>query len=67
MAKPQTISSQQLDLMLEQYYLKTNTPTLEYVYSLCALAVSSPIELQPILESTNMDQLIEHCQKILKL
>ena len=67
MAKPQTLSSQQLDLMLEQYYLKTSTPTLEYVYSLCALAVSSPIALQPILESTTMDQLIEHCQKILKI
>ena len=37
LASPQIISSEQLDLMLEQYYLKTDTPTLEYVYSLCAL------------------------------
>ena len=67
MAIPQVISSQQLELMLEQYYLKTEIPTLEYVYSLCALGASHPDELQSILESTVLDQLIERCQKVLKL
>ena len=60
-AAPQIISSEQLDLMLEQYYLKTDTPTLEYVYSLCALGASSPNDLQPILESTTLSQLIDRC------
>ena len=62
-AAPQIISSEQLDLMLEQYYLKTETPTLEYVYSLCALGASSPNELQPILEARTLDQLLDRCLK----
>ena len=62
-AAPQIISSEQLDLMLEQYYLKTETPTLEYVYSLCALGASSPNELQPILEATSLEQLFDRCLK----
>ena len=66
LAAPEIISSEQLDLMLEQYYLKTDTPTLEYVYSLCALGASSPSELQPILESTTLEQLIDRCMKCFK-
>ena len=62
-AAPQIISSEQLDLMLEQYYLKTDTPTLEYVYSLCALGASSPNELQPILEARTLEQLFDRCLK----
>ena len=62
-AAPQIISSEQLDLMLEQYYLKTETPTLEYVYSLCALGASSPNELQPILEARTLEQLLDRCLK----
>ena len=65
MASPQTVSSEQLDLMLEQYYLKTDTPTLEYVYSLCALGSSTPNELQSILEAVTLDQTIECCLKVL--
>ena len=61
LAAPRIISSDELDLMLEQYYLKTDTPTLEYIYSLCALGASSPDELQSILESSTLDQLIERC------
>ena len=64
-AAPQIISSEQLDLMLEQYYLKTDTPTLEYVYSLCALGASSPYDLQPLLESATRTQLIDRALKIL--
>ena len=65
MASPKTISSEQLDLMLEQYYLKTDTPTLEYVYSLCALGSSTPNELQSILEAITLDQIMERCFQIL--
>jgi len=65
MAIPNVISSQQLDLLLEQYYLKTDTPTLEYVYSLCALGASSPYDLQPLLESATRTQLIDRALKIL--
>ena len=61
LASPQIVSSEQLDLMLEQYYLKTDIPTLEYVYSLCALGASSPGELQPILESHTLEQLVDRC------
>ena len=50
--------------MLEQYYLKTDVPTLEYVYSLCALGASSPSELQPILEATTLEELIDRCLKL---
>ena len=62
-AAPQIISSEQLDLMLEQYYLKTETPTLEYVYSLCALGASSPNELQSILEARTLEELFDRCLK----
>ena len=64
-AAPNIISPQQLDLMLEQYYLKTDTPTLEYVYSLCALGASSPNDLQPLLESSTLEHLIDRASKIL--
>ena len=64
-AAPNIISSQQLDLILEQYYLKTDAPTLEYVYSLCALGASSPNDLQPLLESVTLDHLIDRASKIL--
>ena len=66
MAIPQVISSQQLELMLEQYYLKTEAPTLEYVYSLCALVSQTPFDLQPILECTNMEELLQKSTKLLE-
>tara|TARA_Y100000590_G_scaffold306880_1_gene346393 strand:+ start:820 stop:1542 length:723 start_codon:yes stop_codon:yes gene_type:complete len=59
------LSSHELDHVLEQYYLKTETPTLEYVHSLCALASESPLDLQPILESTNLEELLERSIKLL--
>ena len=61
------LTSHQLDHVLEQYYLKTETPTMEYVHSLCALASETPLDLQPILECTNMDQLLERSVKLLEL
>ena len=60
------LTSHQLDHVLEQYYLKTETPTMEYVHSLCALASDTPLDLQPILECTNMDQLLERSTKLLE-
>ena len=60
------LTSHQLDHVLEQYYLKTETPTMEYVHSLCALASETPLDLQPILECTNMDQLLERSTKLLE-
>jgi len=60
------LTSHQLDHVLEQYYLKTETPTMEYVHSLCALASETPLDLQPILECTNMEQLLERSAKLLE-
>ena len=60
------LTSHQLDHVLEQYYLKTDTPTTEYVHSLCALASQTPLDLQPLLECTNMEQLLERSIKLLE-
>jgi hypothetical protein len=60
------LTSHQLDHVLEQYYLKTETPTLEYVHSLCAIASKTPLDLQPILECTNLEQLLQRTTKLLK-
>ena len=60
------LTSHQLDHVLEQYYLKTETPTMEYVHSLCALASQTPLDLQPILECTNLEQLLERTTKLLE-
>ena len=66
-AKPQNISSYELDNLLETYYLNTETPTLDYVYSLCALGASSPKDLQLILESTSKEQILENCKNLLRI
>ena len=60
------LTSHQLDHVLEQYYLKTETPTMEYVHSLCALASQTPLDLQPILECTNLEQLLKRTTKLLE-
>ncbi len=60
------LTSHQLDHVLEQYYLKTETPTIEYVYSLCALVSQTPFDLQPILECTNMEELLQKSIKLLE-
>tara|TARA_Y100000590_G_scaffold139925_1_gene160372 strand:+ start:1834 stop:2556 length:723 start_codon:yes stop_codon:yes gene_type:complete len=60
------LTSYELDHILEQYYLKTETPTLEFIHSLCALASESPMDLQPILECTNLDQLLERSSNLLR-
>ena len=60
------LTCHQLDHVLEQYYLKTETPTMEYVHSLCALASQTPLDLQPILECTSMEQLLHRSTKLLE-
>ncbi|MDC0199291.1 LON peptidase substrate-binding domain-containing protein [Candidatus Nitrosopelagicus sp.] len=60
------LTSHQLDHVLEQYYLKTETPTMEYIHSLCALASQTPLDLQPILECTNLEQLLKRTTQLLE-
>ena len=64
-ALPQTVDSHSLDHVLEQYYLNTDTPTIDYIYSLSAIGAKDPNELQPILEATTMDELIKRMEKLL--
>jgi Lon protease-like protein len=64
-ALPQVVESHSLDHVLEQYYLNTETPTIDYVYSLSAIGAKDPNELQPILEATSMDELIKNVEELL--
>ena len=64
-ALPQIVDSHSLDHVLEQYYLNTDTPTVDYVYSLSAIGAKDPNELQPILEATTMDELIKRVEELL--
>ena len=66
-ALPQIIESHSLDHVLEQYYLKTETPTIDYVYSLAALGAENPNELQPILEAGSMEELDLEFQKLMAI
>ena len=52
------LDSQSLDALLRQYYLATDTPTLDYVYSLAALGAAAPQELQPVLEANTAADLV---------
>jgi len=64
-ALPQVIEPSDLDQVLEQYYLTTETPTIDYVYSLAALGAEDPNELQPILEANSMEELIDEFQRLM--
>ncbi|KAF6246026.1 LON peptidase substrate-binding domain-containing protein [Nitrosopumilus sp. b2] len=66
-ALPQVVEPHSLDHVLEQYYLTTDTPTIDYIYSLSALGAKDPNELQPILESTTMDELIQKVEELLTI
>ncbi|HEY5736303.1 MAG TPA: LON peptidase substrate-binding domain-containing protein [Nitrosopumilus sp.] len=66
-ALPQVVDSHSLDHVLEQYYLNTDTPTIDYIYSLSALGAKDPNDLQPILEATSMDELIKRVEKLLRV
>ncbi len=62
---PQVVEPHSLDHVLEQYYLNTETPTIDYIYSLSAIGAKDPNELQPILEATTMDELIKNVEELL--
>ena len=64
-ALPQVVEPHALNHVLEQYYLTTDTPTIDYIYSLSALGAKDPNELQPILEATTMDDLIQKVEELL--
>jgi Lon protease-like protein len=64
-SNPQIVDSHALDHVLEQYYLTSDTPTIDYIYSLAALGAKIPNELQPILEADTLDILIEKTKELL--
>lgn len=64
-ALPQVVEPHTLEHVLEQYYLATDTPTIDYIYSLSALGANDPNDLQPILEATIMDDLIQKVEELL--
>ena len=66
-AMPQEIEPAALDQILRQYYLVTDTPTIDYVYSLAALGAKDPNDLQPILEANSMDELIQKVEELLTI
>ena len=59
------VTSHALDHVLEQYYLNSDTPTIDYIYSLAALGAKDPNELQPLLEAPTIDDLIEKTKELL--
>ena len=65
-AHPKMVDAQQLDDILRRYYLVTDTPTPDYVYSLAALGAASPADLQPILEADTISELIERVQTLME-
>ncbi|MDH3676840.1 MAG: LON peptidase substrate-binding domain-containing protein [Nitrosopumilus sp.] len=66
-ALPQQVEPAALDQVLTQYYLKTDTPTIDYVYSLAALGAHDPNDLQPILEANTMEELIQRMEELLTI
>ena len=66
-ALPQIVEPHALEQVLEKYYLTTDMPSIDYVYSLSALGAKDPNELQPILEANTMDDLIQKVKELLKV
>ena len=66
-ARPQIIDPHTLDHVLEQYYLSTDMPTIDYVYSLAALGAKDPNDLQPILEATDIDSLFMRTEQLMTI
>ena len=64
-ALPQVVEPHSLDHVLEKYYLTTDLPTIDYVYSLSALGAKDPNDLQPILESNTIDDLLRNVEKLM--
>ena len=66
-ALPQVVDPHSLEHVLEQYYLTTDTPTIDYVYSLSVLGAKDPNDLQPILEATTMAELLQRVEELLTI
>jgi hypothetical protein len=64
-AYPKKVQLSDLEMMLRHYDLLTETPTVDYIYSLCALGASSPNDLQPILEANSIEDLILRVEDLL--
>jgi hypothetical protein len=64
-ALPQIVDSHALDHVLEQYYLTSDSPTIDYIYSLAALGAKDPNELQPLLEAPTIEDLIKTTKELL--
>jgi Lon protease-like protein len=64
-AHPHTVESHTLDHVLEKYYLTTDLPTIDYIYSLSALGAKDPNDLQPILEAHTIDDLLEKVEELM--
>lgn len=66
-ALPQVVEPHALDHVLQQYYLTTDTPTIDYIYSLSALGAKDPNDLQPLLEAADMEELLEKVEELLRI
>lgn len=64
-ALPQKIEPSALNQVLEQYYLTTDMPTIDYIYSLSALGAKDPNDLQPILEAETFDELLQRVETLM--
>lgn len=64
-ALPQIVEPSALNQVLEQYYLTTDMPTIDYIYSLSALGAKDPNELQPILEAETFDELLQRVETLM--
>ena len=64
-ALPQVVEPHSLDHVLEKYYLTTDLPTIDYVYSLAALGAKDPNDLQPILEAHTFDDLLLKVEELM--
>ncbi len=65
-AYPKKVQLSDLEMMLRHYDLLTEAPTVDYIYSLCALGASSPNDLQPILEANSLEDLILRVEDLLR-
>ena len=64
-ALPQIVEPHTLDQVLEKYYLTTEMPTIDYVYSLAALGAKDPYDLQPLLEANDIDGLFRQIEELM--
>jgi len=64
-ALPQIVEPHALDHVLEKYYLTTDLPTIDYIYSLSALGAKDTNDLQPILEANSIDDLLQKVEELM--